>query len=383
MNRTHWPVTSQQFKWLILLVAFTMTVSSLAAAASPRVDSQTFGTLPSGEAVSLFELENAVGTRVQVSSLGAALVSATVPDNRGRFDNVVLGYDSLDGYLKDQSFFGYTVGRFANRIAGGTFQIDGKSYTVDRNEGGNTLHGGRGGFHTKNWKGESAIADNVPSVTFTVESPDGDQGFPGKVTATVTYSLMPDNTLNIGFTAITDAPTVINMTNHAYFNLAGAGNGDILSHTLQLDADSYTATNDQLIPTGEIVPVKGTYLDFTTPLAIGARKSDWPAKLPGYDHNFVVRGRLGKIRRAALLIEPSTGRSLEVLTTSPGIQFYSGIHLSNVAGKDGKTYQQYGGLCLEAQNFPDAPNHPQFPSAVLRPGEEYKETIQYRFGVVK
>jgi aldose 1-epimerase len=363
-------------------MATSCTLSPEAPAKPAEVSNRAFGVLPSGEAVTLFELRNTAGTKVQLSSLGAAIISAEVPDRKGHHENVILGYESLDGYRNDSSFLGYTIGRFANRLAGGTFLIDGKRYTVDQNEGGNTLHGGRAGFHSKNWRAEVIERADTPTVRFSLESPDGDQGFPGTVVATTTYALLPDNTLTIDFSASADAPTVVNMTNHAYFNLGGAGSGDILSHTLQLEADSYTATDPQLIPTGEVVPVTGSYLDFTKPLTVGSRRAMWPDKLPGYDHNFVVRGTPGTLRRAAMLIDPTSGRSLEVLTTAAGIQVYSGIHLKNIAGRDGRTYQQYGGICLEAQNFPDAPNHPHFPSAIVRPGRLYSETIHYRFGVI-
>jgi aldose 1-epimerase len=389
---------AQQFKLLFLIVGSIMATSctrgsetaAKTSGQSLRNDPEQhvgqilqrdFGVLPSGEAVTLLELTNSTGAKIQLSSLGAAILSAYVPDRNGHLENVVLGYDSLDGYRNDSSFFGYTVGRFANRLGGATFSIDGKRYTVDQNEGSNALHGGRGGFHSKNWRAEVLDRATTPAVRFSLESAAGDQGFPGMLVATTTYSLLADNTLTIDFTASSDAPTVVNMTNHAYFNLGGAGSGDILSHTLQLQADSFTATNEQLIPTGEILPVAGGYLDFTKPLAVGARRALWPEKLLGYDHNFVVHGTPGTLRRAATLIDPATGRSLEVHTTAAGIQVYSGIHLKNIAGRDGRTYQQYGGICLEAQNFPDAPNHPHFPSAIVRPGRPYSESIHYRFGI--
>ncbi len=369
-------------KWLSIPFLPMVILMTACSTSDLSISSKPWGVTAASEPVTSFTLKNSNGVQVTLSSLGAAIVGIKTPDRSGNVDDVVLGYDSAEEYTKDQSFFGYTVGRYANRIANAAFTLDGKSYAIDKNEGANHLHGGRKGFHTKNWKAEVSSSNAEPQVIFSLVSPDGEEGFPGAVTVSTTYTLHSDNTLRIDYRATTTAPTVINLTNHAYFNLSGAGSGDILSHELQLNAATYTVTDSALIPTGEIRSTEGTYLDFTTPHAVGARRNLWPTTLPGYDHNFVVRGTPGQLRSAALLTDPKSGRSLEVSTTAPGIQVYSGIHLKDVRGKDGKTYQQYGGICLEAQNFPDAPNKPSFPSAVLRPGEEYRASILYRFGTV-
>jgi aldose 1-epimerase len=363
---------------LLLIVLLTMTACSIPTP-STSISTHEFGITAEGAPITAVSLQNTTGVKVTLSSLGASIVGIQVPDSDGQFEDVVLGYDSGEGYAEDRSFFGYTVGRYANRIAGGSFVIDGKRYHVDKNEGQNHLHGGHGGFHTKNWSTEISHDVERPTATFTLTSHDGEQGFPGTASIKAIYSLHPDNSLHIELRATSTAPTVINLTNHAYFNLSGAGNGDILDHTLSLNSSQYTPTTDDLIPTGEIHSTAGTYLDFTRPVAVGSRRTLWPKKLPGYDHNFILNGERGTLRSAATLVDPKSGRALEVLTTAPGIQVYSGIHLNDVQGKGGRLYKRYGGICLEAQNFPDAPNKPEFPSPILRPGEEYKNTIIYRF----
>lgn len=318
---------------------------------------------------------------------GGTIVSIRVPDRNGVFADVTTGFDSLDAYVNDGRFFGAIVGRYANRIAHGQFTLDGVVHQLARNEGENQLHGGAGGFHRAIWRVEPFERDGISGAVLRHRSPAGDQGFPGTLDATVTYSLTGDNALSIDYRASTDAPTPVNLTQHAYFNLAGHDAGDILSHALALNASQFTPVDAKLIPTGVIQSVTGTPLDFTTPHEIGARihQDDHQLRLGGgYDHNFVIdRAGDGDLDVAATVSEPTSGRVLDVLTTEPGIQFYAGRGLSGGAlGKGGHAYARYGAFALETQHFPDSPNRPAFPSTILRPGEEYRSTTVYRFSVV-
>ncbi len=344
---------------------------------------EPFGTTADGKPVSRYTLTNGKGMRVRIITYGAIIQSIEVPDRTGKLADVTLGFDTLEGYLGRHPYFGSIVGRYANRIGGAKFTLDGKTYSLAKNNGGNHLHGGLKGFDKVIWDAEEIRGDDWVGVKLHYLSPDMEEGYPGNLSVTVTYKLNSKNELWIDYKATTDKPTVINLTNHAYFNLKGQGEGDILGHIVTINADRFTPVDAGLIPTGEIRSVKGTPLDFTEPHPIGERiNSDYEQiKLgKGYDHNFVLNGKPGELRLAARVVEPSTGRVLEVLTTQPGMQFYTGNFLdgSNV-GKGGKIYKHRYGFCLETQHFPDSPNKPDFPSVVLRPGETYHETTVFRF----
>ena len=337
-----------------------------------------FGTLADGLPVIRYTLSRAGGLTLRVLTYGGVVQSLEVPDTRGRVANVVLGFPSLDEYLEASGlYFGGLVGRFANRIAGGRFGLDGKSYAVDVNAGGHCLHGGRTGFDKRPWQAQP-ISDHELRLTLT--SADGDRGFPGRLRVEVTYSLLED-AVCIDYRATTDAPTVINLTNHSYFNLAGEGTGPVEAHTLVIDADEFTPLGQDLIPTGEVAEVAGTPLDFRSETAIGARLRDPHPQLlaaRGYDHNYVLRG--AGLRRAARLADPATGRVLEVLTDQPGLQLYSGNFLDGShVGTGGRAYRQGDGLALETQHFPDSPNHSAFPSTELRPGQLFATSTTWQF----
>jgi len=338
-----------------------------------NVNKQSFGN------ADLYTLTNKNGVECAITNFGGRVVSLKVPDRAGRMADVVLGFDKLDGYLQKNPYFGSLVGRYGNRIAKGKFTLDGREYTLARNNGENALHGGLKGFDSVYW--EAHVEGGKLVLHYT--SKDGEEGYPGTLETTVTYSLDDDNALRIDYFAATDKPTVLNLTNHSYFNLAGQGEGDILSHRVKLNADRFTPVDAGLIPTGELRPVEGTPFDFRQPAEIGARVNDPDEQLKlggGYDHNFVVNGQAGTLRPAAEVTEPKSGRVMEVLTTEPGVQFYIGNFLDGtLTGKGGKVYQKRYGFCLETQHFPDSPNQPKFPSVVLRPGERFQSTTVYRF----
>lgn len=340
-----------------------------------------YGVTEAGRSVDIYTLANGAGMRVGILTFGGIIASIEVPDREGRLANVVLGLNSLDGYARRSPHFGAVIGRFANRIARGRFAIDGMEYRLEANNGPNALHGGRKGFDKRVW---DAAGGEGEALRLSYLSPDGEEGYPGTLAVAVTYRLGEANELRIDYQATTDKPTIINLTNHSYFNLAGEGAGDILDHSVAIDADGFTPTNVTQIPTGEIRPVRGTPFDFTTPRAIGERiRLDDEQLLParGYDHNWVLRrtGRDG-VAPAARAFDPKTGRILEVLTDRPGVQFYTGNSLTGaLAGPSGRTYRQSDGLCFETQAFPDAPNQPAFPPAVLRPGEHFRSTTVFRF----
>ena len=344
-----------------------------------------FGVTPAGDSVDLFTLTNPHGMQVRVMSYGGIILSIKVPDRTGAFDDVVLGYDSLAGYLRSSPYFGAIVGRYGNRIAHGRFAIDGETYRLDTNNGPNALHGGLRGFDKVVWRAEAIQHDSTVGVLLTHTSPDGDQGYPGTVQARVSYVLTPDNRLIISYHATTDKATPINLTQHSYFNLAGAGKGDILGHVLMINADRFTPVDSTLIPTGVLAPVAGTPFDFRTPTAIGARIGQPDPQLKnggGYDHNFVLNRSGDSLSLAARVLEPTTGRVLTVMTTQPGVQFYTGNFLDgSITGKGGHVYQRRFGFCLETQHFPDSPNHPDFPSTILRPGQEYQSQTVFAFSV--
>lgn len=353
-----------------------------------RVAVEPFGHTPDGKVISVAKLANQNGVEVRVMSYGGIILSLKTPDRTGKAGDIVLGHDDAAGYFPNPPFFGALIGRYGNRIAKGKFSIDGHEYTLPTNDGPNSLHGGTTGWNQKLWDMDAFQDKDGPGVVLTLTSPDGDMGYPGTVKAKVTYTLTDDNTLRIQYTATTDKPTVINLTQHSYFNLSAGASPDILSHELMLNAAQYTPVDATLIPTGELASVDHTPFDFRTPTAIGARINDKNEQLErgkGYDHNFVLTkvpsAASGGLELAARVSDPTSGRTLEVLTTEPGIQFYSGNFLDGtLTGKGGVKIAHRSGFCLETQHFPDSPNHPNFPSTVLRPGETYSTTTVWRFG---
>jgi aldose 1-epimerase len=376
---------------LVLLLAITSFFLSPGAAmtddAKARIERKPFGKTSSGDEVELFTLSRAGAPTVAITNLGGYVVSILAPDRAGRVADVTLGYAGLAGYASDGSYFGCLVGRYANRIAKASFALDGKRYQLAANNGPNTLHGGPTGFCRRVWVAKVVPGPDGDALELTYVSRDGEEGYPGTLTGKVVYALRQDGGLVIDYTAQSDAPTVVNLTNHAYFNLAGEGAGTILDHELQLEADHFTPTDATLIPTGELRPVEGTPFDFRKPVAIGARIDEADEQLKvggGYDHNFVLRGTPGTLRLAARVVEKTSGRVLETFTTEPGVQLYTGNFLDGkTVGKSGKPYVKRGAFCLEAQHFPDSPNQPKFPSAVLRPGQTYRQTTVYRLSVAK
>jgi aldose 1-epimerase len=372
-----------------IVIALALALPGMASAAAlkkttgPSVVQAPFGTLEGGGKVTLFTLTNSAGAEVRIINYGAIVVSLKVPDREGKLRDVVLGYDDLAGYVQDKAFLGAIVGRYANRIAAGKFTLDGKSYQLDLNNGPHHLHGGAQGFYKKLWKAEKVSAKGDPGVKLTYVSKDGEGGYPGKVTLTVTYTLTADNALRVDYVGTTDKPTVLNPTHHSYFNLSGDPTQTILDEELSIDADQTTPVGDGLIPTGKLMDVAGTPLDFRQPTKIGARidaKDEQLALGKGYDHNWVLRHDRSGVRKAAQVVDARSGIVMQVLTDQPGLQFYSGNFLDGtIHGKQGVVYQRRTALCLEAQLFPDSPNQPTFPSAELRPGHQYKQTTIYRF----
>ena len=369
------------------LVATLTLGAAMNANAATRIERKPFGKTAAGEPVELFTFTREGAPKIAITNLGGHIVSILAPDRGGKVADVTLGYAGFDGYLADTSYFGSVVGRYANRIAKGRFTLDGKAYTLATNNGPNALHGGPTGFQKRLWAAKVVSGPDGDALELTYVSKDGEEGYPGTLTAKVVYSLRADGGLVIDYTATTDAPTIVNLTNHAYFNLAGEGEGTVLGHELQIEADAYTPVDPTLIPTGERRPVEGTPFDFRKPVAIGARIDAADEQLKaggGYDHNYVLRGKKGDLRLAARVVEPKSGRALEVFTTEPGIQLYSGNFLDgSVTGKSGKPYVKRGALCLETQHYPDSPNQPGFPPVVLRPGETYRHTTVYRVTAAK
>ncbi len=332
-----------------------------------------FGKTSDGQSVELFKLTNSQGHVVKLTNYGAIITSVEVPDRDGNLANVNLNFPSLDGYLERHPYFGATVGRFCNRIAAGKFTLDGKTYSLVQNNGPNHLHGGTVGFDKLVWQAEEFQVEGAVGIRFTVVSPDGQEGYPGTLGVTTEISWSNRDELKIVFKAMTDQPTVLNLTNHSYWNLAGAGSGDVLAHELHLNCDQYLDVDDTLIPTGKLASVAGTPLDFRTPETIGKRIGMLPMT-KGYDHCYVVNGEKGKLRSCGMAKDPASGRAMEVLTTQPGVQLYTGNHLSG-------PYSQHGGFCLETQHYPDSPNKPEFPTTRLNPGEKFEEATVHRFFV--
>jgi aldose 1-epimerase len=350
-----------------------------------------FGHTKEGQDVKLYTLKNTNGVVAKITNYGGILTELHVPDKSGKNADVVLGYKTVDEYIKASPYFGALIGRYGNRIAKGKFTLDGKEYTLATNNGPNHLHGGKVGFDKKVWNVEAAEhhGDTGPMLKLSYSSADGEEGYPGKLDVVVTYTLTNDNALRIDYEAKTDKPTVLNLTNHSYFNLAGEGApGDVLGHEMTINADHYLPVDATSIPTGEIAPVKGTPFDFTTPHTIGERIEQTPGKPYGYDHNYILKGREKdtdhKLELAARVYEPNSGRVMECWTTEPGVQLYTGNYLdgSNV-GKSGKPYKIRNAFCLETQHWPDSPNQPKFPSTTLRPGETFKSTTIYKFPTPK
>ncbi len=346
-----------------------------------------FGSTAAGETVNLYTLSNTKGMEVKISTWGGDIVSMKVPGKGGKADDIVLGFDTLDGYLKENPYFGAIVGRYGNRIGKGRFTLDGVTYRLATNNGANHLHGGLRGFDKQLWRAKEMPSAEGVRLDLTYTSKDGEEGYPGTLTATVSYTLLGnENALQIDYEAVTDKPTVVNLTNHSYFNLAGQGVGDILNHSVTILAGRFTPVDSGLIPTGELKPVAGTPFDFRTPHTIGERIGAKDAQLAaggGYDHNFVLNKPAGDLALAARVSEPTTGRVMEVLTTEPGVQFYTGNFLDGtLTGKAGKVYGKRSAFCLETQHFPDSPNQPEFPGTVLRPAGRYRSTTIYRFPAV-
>ena len=349
------------------------------------VSKSSFGSVPDAGAVDLFTLTNANGVEIRAITYGAIITSIRVPDRAGRFADVVLGFDNLEGYLKGHPYFGTVVGRYGNRIAGGRFTLNGQVYKLAQNNGPNHLHGGNKGFDKYVWKGEPL--GNGRGVAFSRTSPDGEEGYPGNLTARVSYTLTDKNELIVDYHATTDKATPVNLTQHSYFNLSGDPSTTILGHQLTLDADRYTPVDATLIPTGALAPVQGTPFDFRKPTTIGARIDQRHEQLMfgrGYDHNWVLNRKGRQPGFAARLLDPTSGRTLDVSTTEPGVQFYTGNFLDGtIKGKGGQVYNQRAGLCLETQHFPDSPNKPTFPSSIVQPGKDYRTTTVFTFGVAR
>ncbi|WP_051967345.1 aldose epimerase family protein [Kitasatospora mediocidica] len=359
-----------------------MSRDALETTGEPKATQETAGTLPDGRCVTRWTFGFPGCVSVEVLNLGARLQAVHAPDWEGVRANVVLCCDGVPELLGEAAYFGATAGRYANRIARGALPLDGRVHQLATQAGGHTLHGGPDGFATRLWDGVVVRAGRRVGVRFRLHSPDGDQGFPGAVTAEVSYLLDPDGELSVGYRATTDAPTVVNLTNHAYFNLAGEGRSTVLDHLLQVNADRYTPVDPELIPLGPAEPVDGTPFDLREPRAIGRRiAADHPQiRLAGggFDHNWVLDGT--GLRQAAVLSHPGNGRRVECLTTEPGIQVYTANHFDgSLTGRYGRAYPAHAGIALETQHFPDSPNRPEYPSTVLRPGEEYRSTTVYRF----
>jgi aldose 1-epimerase len=375
-------------------IAAVVLIGLLAVACAPQaqtpapkgrtmVTHKPFGRTSDGAAVELYTLSNAKGMEAGIMTYGGAVVSLTAPDRAGKFADVLLGLDTVEGYQKQTAFLGALIGRYGNRIGHASFTLGGKKYALPKNDGDNTLHGGPQGFDKRIWNAAEVKSPDGPALEMTYVSKDGEEGFPGTLNVKVIYTLTDNNELKIDYTATTDKETVVNLTNHSYFNLAGAGVGDILNHQVTIVADRFTPVDAGLIPTGELRAVAGTPFDFTKATAIGARIGQNDQQLQfgkGYDHNWVLNSGNGSMAKAAEVYEQGSGRVMEVLTTEPGLQFYTGNFLDGtIKGKGGKTYGHRSGFCMETQHFPDSPNKPAFPSTTLQPGQTYHTTTVYRF----
>lgn len=367
----------------VVLCCFVAVFALVPPAAKGKgtIKKAAFGTTADGAAVALYTLTNARGMEARITNYGGFIVALKTPDRAGKLADVVLGFDDATGYLNRNPFFGCIVGRYGNRIAGARFSLNGTEYKLARNSGENHIHGGVKGFDKQVWQAREVARKDGVALELSYLSKDGEEGYPGNLAVTVTYVLSDDNALRIEYAATTDKETVVNLTNHSYFNLAGDGN--VLDHEVMINADRFTAVDSSaLIPTGELRSVAGTALDFRTPTKVGARIDSQEEQMKfgrGYDHNFVVNGQAGKLRLAARASEPTSGRVMEVWTTEPGVQFYTANGMNNVKGKGGRVYGRYAGLCFETQHFPDSPNKPQFPSTSLKPGQKCQTTTVFKF----
>ena len=375
------------YRWIAGFLLVGLAVPCIAQSPQKKgkseVTKQAFGKAPDGTAIEKYTLANSRGMRAEIMTWGGTVVSLTAPDRTGKFADVVLGMDTAEGYRTQTAFLGALIGRYGNRIGHARFKLEGKTYQLPKNDGENTLHGGPHGFDKQVWKAAEAHSAEGPALELTYVSKDGEAGFPGTLTAKVVYTLTENNELKIEYSATTDKPTVVNLTNHSYFNLSGQGEGDVLGQEILLNADRFTPVTAGLIPTSELRPVKGTPFDFTKATAIGARIGQNEEQLKfgrGYDHNWVLNKGNGGLTKAAEVHDPKSGRVMEVFTTEPGVQFYTGNFLDgSIHGKGGKVYGQRSALCLETQHFPDSPNQPKFPSTELKPGTTYHSTTVYRF----
>jgi aldose 1-epimerase len=369
--------------FLIVLVSVVISGCKKNKEIKPMIEKSIFGKLPDGREVQQYTLTNKSGMKAQIINYGAIVTSLSVPDRSGKLEDVVLGYDSIQGYVNDKAYLGAIVGRYGNRIGKGKFKLDGKEYQVTINDGENHLHGGKFGFNKVLWDAKNVSDSAEPALALTYLSTDGEEGYPGTVSLTVKYTLTDKNELRVDYNGTTDKPTILNPTHHSYFNLSGNPNNTILDNQLLLESDSITPVDKGLITTGKISSVANTPMDFRTPTAIGTRINDNYEQLifgKGYDHNWVLKNFDSKLRKVAELYEPKSGRLMVVSTDQPGIQFYSGNFLDGtIKGKSGVLYQQRTGLCLEAQCFPDSPNKPEFPTVVLRQNQVYKQITIYQF----
>ena len=369
---------------MLAVGAITIILAGCAGPSSQSsISKEPFGTAPDGQAVEIYTLRNNKGAEARIMTYGGILVSLKVPDKNGQLGDVVLGYDNLDSYVKNNPYFGALIGRYGNRIARGHFTLDGTTYTLATNNYPNALHGGIKGFDKQVWTATSRESADGPQLVLKYLSKDGEEGYPGNLDVTATYTLMQDNGLRLQYKATTDKDTVLNLTQHSYWNLAGKG--DILNHVVMIPADRFTPVDVTLIPTGELKLVEGTPFDFRTPTAIGARIGQDDEQLKfggGYDHNWVVNKPIGKLGLLARVTDPESGRVMELLSTDNGLQFYSGNFLDGtITGKGGWVYQHRAAFCMEPQHYPDSPNHPEFPTTELKPGQVYHNTIIYRFSV--
>lgn len=350
---------------------------------TPMIEKADFGKTPEGESVEIYTLVNRNGIQAKVMTYGAIITELQVPDRQGRFADVALGFDNLDAYLKGHPFFGAATGRYANRIGKARFMLNGTEYKLAANNGPNCLHGGIKGIDKKVWKAREVSGNAGPAVEMTYVSPDGEEGFPGNLSIRIVYTLTQADELRIDYEATTDKDTVVNLTNHSYFNLAGEGEPSVLTHVVKLNADRYTPFDETSIPLGDVVKVQGTPFDFTTPVAIGARWSELKGTPVGYDNNFVIsQVRPNEMTWCAEVHEPKSGRKMTIFTTEPGVQFYTGNFLDgSLVGKSKRPYPKNSGFCLETQHFPDSPNKPQFPTTVLKPGQVFRSSTVHKFSV--
>jgi len=370
-------------KFFALILATWLNGTPSMIAEDPSITSKPFGITTDHKEATLFTLKNAVGATATITNYGGIVTSLTIPDRKGKFTDVVLGFKTLADYEKKSPYFGALIGRYGNRIAKGTFSLDGKTYHLPVNNAPNSLHGGLKGFDKVVWDAAPSLTKQGPSLRLSYTSKDGEQGYPGKLSISATYTLTNKNALRLVFRATTDKKTIVNLTHHSYFNLSGQGGGDILNHVVTLHAGRFTPVDKDLIPTGILQPVQGTPFDFKKATPIGARIAQNDPQLKfanGYDHNWIADKPPGKLAVVAKVEDPKSGRVLEVLSTEPGFQFYTGNFLDGtLTGKGGKPYPFRGAFCIEPQHYPDSPNHKNFPSVVLKPGETYKNTIIYRF----